>query len=344
MDTEVKLPRGFKCIEIIKSLKGPRFLTIMRSSVRNIPCGTILVAERKSGQILAVNNLGRRVLISGLNDPTSIYIYRGSIYIGESDQVSRYNLNNPNHGQVITKLPTGGRHQTKTVLIHNDKLYVSIGSSCNSCVEKDPHRAVVMEFNLDGSNPKIFSSGLRNSVGLAVNPWTHQIWASTNGRDDLGDQIPPDTIDILHDDTFYGWPYCHGGSIPDPDLHRANACLVPQPVVKIQAHSAPLGLVFYDPLDISLPRGFDQGLYVALHGSWNRSKLIGYSILFIPLDNQGKVSGPSRIFAQWPVKSETQSISNILTSPVRPVGLAFGSCGLYMSDDSHGSIYLISKT
>ncbi len=330
------LQQGFQCETVARDLRDPRFILFL-----NDGCGsqTLLVAERGRGRIVAVSDVGEvKPLVTGLHDPTSLAVSDGKLYIGEASEVSRFDLKCCANGVCLSNgvvlvdgLPTSGNHTTRTVLIHNNHIYVSVGSTCNSCVEEDPRRAVVLQFDLDGQNETIFSSGLRNSVGLAVNPWTGQLWATTNARDWLGDDQPPDTIDELHSATFYGWPFCHAGRIPDPQLASPQSCQdVPKPVVDIQAHSAPLGLAFYDPRNPLSPPGFARGLYVALHGSWNRTVPTGHSILFVPMDEEGRVSGASTTFAQW-------------SERVRPVGLAFGPRGLYVSDDRQGDIYLLSR-
>jgi len=337
----------FRVRRVGSGLDAPRFMAFLPSSnPRTEGCGTLLVAERGSGNILrgtlipgaAEQQIRFLPLKQGLNAPTSLSVHQGWVYVGESDRVSKFQLSDPSRSEVLVQgLPQSG-HSTKTVLVHGDRLYVSIGSSCNSCVETDPKRAAVLEYGLDGSGGSVYSSGLRNSVGLAVNPWTGDIWATTNGRDHLGDDSPPDTVDVLRRGAFYGWPHCHGGEVPDPDLGEEDACeSLPAPAVRLPAHSAPLGLAFHDPLSPMAAPGFPRGLYVALHGSWNRSKPSGHSIVTIPLDTRGRVvpGGTHQSVVQWP---ET----------VRPAGLVFAgghncgeSGGLYVSDDRNGTIYLL---
>jgi glucose/arabinose dehydrogenase len=220
------------------------------------------------------------------------------------------------------------------VLIGPDgKLYVSIGSSCNVCVETDPHRASVWVYNPDGSDGHRYVYGLRNAVGMAINPITHEIWVTNNGRDLLGDNTPPETIYALREGANYGWPSCHAGDIIDPDFGSPGACNgVEQPLVKMQAHSAPLGLAFYTAKEF--PASY-RGLFVAFHGSWNRSVPTGYKVIFLPLDSAGHIAGPPQDFATGWLHNGTMS--------GRPVGLAVGPDGaLYVSDDSAGLVYRIS--
>jgi glucose/arabinose dehydrogenase len=199
-------------------------------------------------------------------------------------------------------------------------------------------RATVWVYTIDGSGGTLFSRGLRNAVGLAINPWNQHIWATNNGRDNLGDNLPPDTINTLQDGGNYGWPICHAGDIIDPDLGHPGDCQgVVQPLVKLQAHSAPLGLAFYSASGASAFPSAYRGLFVALHGSWNRSVPTGYKVIFIPVNTQGQVAGPPQDFATGWLTSQ----NNVLG---RPVGLAVGPDGaLYISDDTGGVIYRIAS-
>jgi glucose/arabinose dehydrogenase len=240
---------------------------------------------------------------------------------------------------LIPNLPTSGQHTTRTVLLGPDgRIYVAIGSTCNVCDESDAHRAAVWVYQPDGSGGKLYAKGLRNAVGLAVNPWNKQIWATNNGRDLLGDDTPPEPVYALQDGGDYGWPRCNAGDLIDPDYGKPGACDdVVQPLVKMQAHSAPLGLAFYQA---SQGEGFPaayRGLFIAFHGSWNRSVPTGYKVIFVLLNDRGVVSATPRDFATgWLVSGKASG---------RPVGLTVGPDGaLYVSDDSGGRIYRIAYT
>jgi glucose/arabinose dehydrogenase len=141
---------------------------------------------------------GRKVVVSGLNDPTSLVFYKGALYVGEQSRISRFTLGPDlqvtSKQVIVPDLPTGGNHTTHTVLVGSDgNLYVSIGSTCNVCIESDSHRAAVWVYHLDGSGGRLYARGLRNAVGMAINPWNKQIWVTNNGRDNMGDNTPPDT-------------------------------------------------------------------------------------------------------------------------------------------------------
>lgn len=345
---QLRLPAGFHAALFASGLHTPRFATFG-------PDGTLYVAEEGSGQVVALLDPGHTghatravVVAGGLKGPTSLAWFQGALYVGAFDRVVRLTMG-PDHvatrqDVVIPNLPTGGNHVTRTVLFGTDgQLYVSIGSTCNNCVEADPRRAVVMVFAADGSGGRVYARGMRNAVGMAVNPWTGEIWVTDNGRDLLGDNTPPDTIYALQDGGNYGWPRCQAGTIIDPDLGQAGACAgVVQPLVDLQAHSAPLGLAFYGGPAASASGGalaFPtawRGLFVAFHGSWNRSVPTGYKVVFIPLDGTGHVAGPVRDFA-------TGWLGANGVASGRPVGVTVGPDGaLYVTDDAAGHVYRIT--
>jgi glucose/arabinose dehydrogenase len=279
------------------------------------------------------------VVASGLEHPSSVDFYQGALYVGEDSRITRLTLGADHmatgRAVVVPSLPAGGRHTTRTVLVGPDgRLYVSIGSSCDDCVESDPHRAAVWVYNLDGSGGRLYARGLRNAVGMAVNPSTRAIWVTDNGRDMLGDNVPPETIYALQDGGNYGWPFCHAGTIVDPQIGHPGDCNgVLQPLVRMQAHSAPLGLAFYT--GESFPPAW-RGLYVAFHGSWNRSVPTGYKVIFLPLDTAGRITGPPQDFATGWLHSD-ESVSG------RPVGLAVSPDGaLYVTDDYAGDVYRVT--
>ncbi len=334
------LPQGFRGTLFASGLQGPRFITFG-------PDGTLFVAERATGRVLALpdpNHSGSVrapvVVADGLQDPTSLsFAPDGSLYVGEASRVSRFTLGRDlkatNKQIIVPDLPTGGNHVTRTVLLGPDgQLYVSIGSTCNDCVESDPHRAAVWVYPANGGPGRLYARGLRNAVGMAINPWNQQVWVTNNGRDLLGDDTPPETVYALQDGGNYGWPRCHAGNIVDPDLGHPGDCNgVIAPLVKMQAHSAPLGLAFYNAN--LFPQQF-HGLFVAFHGSWNRSVPTGYKVIFVPLDGQGNVAGAPQDFLTGLLTSENKVLG-------RPVGLAVGPDGaLYVSDDAGGRVYRIT--
>ena len=334
---QLHLPLGFSASVYAAGLHTPRFMTFG-------PGGALYVADSGAGNIVRLT--GARsgqpahatVVISGLDNPTSLaFAPDGTLYIGGQSRVTLVRFDT--HGAVASRvaiipLPSSGNHITRTVLLGPDgRIYVSIGSTCNDCFETDPHRAAVWVWNADGGGGRIYAKGLRNAVGMAINPWNGQIWVTDMGRDYMGDNAPSDTIYTLQDGGNYGWPVCQAGTIVDPDLGHPGSCDgVMQPLVNLQAHSAPLGLAFYQagPFPTSW-----HGLFVAFHGSWNRSVPTGYKVVFIPLDAHGNVAGPVRDFATGWLHGNSAS--------GRPVGVTVGPDGaLYVSDDKAGLVYRIA--
>jgi len=337
-DASLTLPAGFRADVFASGLDAPRFMSVG-------PAGALLVTERGSGNIVALRDpehtgkaTERTVIASGLEQPTSVDYADGKLYVGETSHITRFSLDAALKASdklaLIPNLPDSGQHTTRTVVMGPDgNLYVAVGSSCNVCNESDPRRAAVWVYQPNGSGGRLYSKGLRNAVGLAVNPWNKQVWATNNGRDLMGDDTPPETVNALQDGADFGWPRCHAGDIVDPDFGKAGSCDgVAHPLVKMQAHSAPLGLAFYQGADF--PTQY-RGLFVAFHGSWNRSVPTGYKVVFIPLDENGKVSGQPQDFATgWLVSGKALG---------RPVGLTVGADGaLYVSDDTGGRIYRIT--
>lgn len=337
----IKLPAGFQISIYAKGLSTPRFMTIG-------PGGSLLVANRQSNSVVALppgssptQAAQARTLITGLNEPTSLDMHAGYLYIGERTSVARVKLGSDLKAgsieRIITGIPKSADHTTRTVLIGTDnRIYLSIGSDCNNCQETDPILASVRVYNLDGSHGKLFAKGLRNAVGLAINPWNKQIWATDNGRDELGDNVPPETVYNLIDQGDYGWPRCHAGNIPDPQFGTsATACRgVQKPLLEMQAHSAPLGLTFYTATMKQFPEQFRNSLYIAFHGSWNRTTPTGYKVVRVPLKD-GKVAGLTEDFA-----SGWLTASNTVIG--RPTGVTIAPDGsLFVSDDTYNVIYHI---
>ena len=343
-----KAPPGFRISVFAENVDSARMMVFS-------PGGVLLVSETGEGKVVALSDpkhAGRAErtadVLSRLNEPHGLAFYEGKLYVAENDKVRRYDWDEAklraSNPVKIADLPSGGGHSTRTLLFHGGKMYVSAGSSCNVCIEKDSRRAAVMEFNPDGSGQKIFAKGLRNAVGLAVNPKSGTVWATVNGRDWLGDDLPPDVIvDLGQSGGDFGWPYCYGDRVPDPDFTKPgdNRCQsVVEPKVQMQAHSAPLGLAFYE--GTMFPAEYRNNIYVAFHGSWNRSIPTGYKVVRIKLDEKGQPAGGAQDFITgWLAPGETKKSRWM----GRPVGIVFADDGsMYLSDDSGGVIYRITYT
>lgn len=337
----IHVPPGFQVEVFAQGLSGPRFITFG-------PDGRLYVADRGNGRIAALSDDDQdgqadtiQTFADNLNSPHSLVFHDDAWYVGVPTGVIRLQDTDSDgvadsRQTLIDDYPTSG-HSTRTVLFLPDgRMVVSIGSSCNLCAEEDQRRAAIVVYDgPDAGGEQIFASGLRNAVGLALHPETGDLWATNNGRDLLGDDLPPETVYIVREGENYGWPLCHAGDIVDPDMGYAGACQsVVAPVVKMQAHSAPLGLAFYT--GDQFPSEYRGDLFVAFHGSWNRSTPTGYKVIRIPL-NGSEPAGPPVDFATGWLDLE----ANVAYG--RPVGLAVGADGaLYVSDDKGGFIYRIS--
>lgn len=211
-------------------------------------------------------------------------------------------------------------------VLPDGNLLLSIGSSCDVCLEADPRRAAISHVTSDGA-VRVYMTGLRNAVGLWVDPATGRAWATNMGRDMLGDHRPPETLYEVIDGTDAGWPRCHAGSIIDPDFGGADSCSgVVQPAATFGAHMAPLALV-----------GWEDHLMIAFHGSWNSTTKVGYAVWWLPWD--GAPAGDAEPFATGFLPQGAQDALG------RPAGLAVGADGaLYVSDDKAGFIYRITRT
>ena len=234
---------------------------------------------------------------------------------------------------LLDGLPDDGGHWTRSLAMGADgDLYLSIGSRCNACEEADPRRATVLRINPETAATSIFAKGLRNTVGLAFSADGKTLWGSDNGRDMLGDDLPPEEINQLVADGDYGWPYCYGKQIPDPDLGSQQRCAQTISAdIEMPAHSAPLGIAFGDRL--KAPAAYRDSLFVAFHGSWNRSVPTGYKLIRIPFDN-GQPGKPKEFLSGWLEDGKAWG------RPVAPVVGPDGS--LYLSDDRADAIYRIS--
>lgn len=331
------LPAGFSISIFAKDLPGARVLVFD-------PAGNLWVSRTTAGAItlLEIQNgivVKRTDVLKGLRNPHGLVFDPAdpaALYFAEENRISRFAVNGGGAPEKITDLPSGGGHFTRTLLFGADgKLYVSAGSSCNVCVESDARRAAVFSLNKDGSDLQEVASGLRNSVFLINHPTTGKIWATEMGRDLLGDNVPPDEVNIIDQGGDYGWPYCYAKNVHDDffDPRRTVSCQDKIPSqIDIQAHSAPLGLAFV-PNGSSWPEEYRGNLLVAFHGSWNRSVPTGYKVVSYRFDGQDNPLAAEDFIAGWLVGASVLG---------RPVALVFEGDALYLSDDKAGVIYKIS--
>lgn len=337
----ISLPQGFHFTVFAEELPGARMLEVT-------DYGDILVSLPNAGTIVLLMRDengdgkadGRVELISDLTRPHGVDTHQGWLYIAEADAIGKIGFNSIDrttsgvYERIVTGLPLGGNHWSRTVKIGPDaRMYVSVGSSCNVCIENDPRRAAILRFGLDGSGSEIFASGLRNTVGFDWRPDTGLLYGVDNGRDLLGDDFPPCELNVIERGGFYGWPYANGNRIPDPDLGEGRELEIRDSVAPVHgfaAHTAPLGMTFLR--NGQLPENYRQALLVALHGSWNRSERQGYEVVSLHFQEDGGIL--ERKFATG-FEIDDDVIG-------RPVDVAEGIDGeIYISDDYTGMVYRV---
>lgn len=272
-------------------------------------------------------------IMTDLSVPHGVAFAGDVLYVAETHRILRLPVWwDGKSAQELAQLAGGEQHATRTLAVGPDNgLYASIGSSCDVCVESNPQRATVWRFELDGSGGAPFARGLRNAVGLAWEPATGRLWATDNERNELGEEIPPDELDVLRAGGDYGWPACWGQRTVDPTFGSPERCAGTEPpALELPAHSAPLGLAFYD--GDRFPPEYRGGLFVALHGSALRENAVGYNVLYVPMEN-GQPGAPREFARGWLVGDDSWG------RPVAPFVSRDGS--LYVTDDKAGAVYRI---
>ena len=296
-----------------------------------------------------------QVVIDNLDQPHGIEFLHFDdgykMYIATINAITSYDYDeghqNATNPVKIVDLPKDGLHTTRTLSKTNingeQKLLVSIGSSCNICNETDSRHAAIMILNPDGSQFETYATGLRNSVFLTTRDGTNEIWATENGRDLLGDDLPPDEINIIEGGSNYGWPLCYGQNIHDTNFSHdpTDPCSTGATVashIDLQAHSAPLGLDFF-PAGGVWPDDLVGDLLVAYHGSWNRSEPTGYKIVRFNLDKLGQEKSRTDFITGW-LQPDNNSLGRPVDILIEPNG------NIYISDDKQGVglIYLLQYT
>jgi len=347
-------PEGFTVTKFADGFENPRWTYIApnndifvvesgtRTSKNQI---TILRDKDKDGEFET-----REIFIKDLNKPFGMLVLKDFFYIANTDGLYRYPYkNNPlkldTKGTKILELPAGGynNHWTRNIISNSEgtKIYVSVGSGSNvgeNGMDKESRRAAILEINPDGTGEKIYAAGIRNPVGMDWNPINKELWTAVNERDELGDDLVPDYVTSVKRDGFYGWPYSYYGNIPDPRMKGERKDLVAKaivPDVPVGAHTASLGLAFYTKN--SFPAKYKNGIFVGQHGSWNRAKISGYKVVFVPFAN-GKPSGKPEDFL-------TGFVSNADKAEVygRPVAVTVTPDGsLLVNDDSGNTIWKVT--
>jgi glucose/arabinose dehydrogenase len=335
----IKLPPGFQVQTYADGVDNARSMTLG-------PNGTLFVGTREAGRVYAVvdRDLDHRaetvkVIATGLTAPNGVAFRRGSLYVAEQSRVLRFDdimkqLDAPPKPIVVNaSLPDRSEHGWKFIAFSpDDWLYVPIGAPCNVCESSDPRFATITRMRPDGSEFQIYARGIRNSVGFDWQPGTNVLWFTDNGRDYLGDDRPPDELNRApQPGLHFGFPGCHGTNSADPEFHEPPCKSSATPAAELGPHVAALGMRFYT--GSSFPAEWSHGVFIAEHGSWNRSQPVGYRVTFVPID--GEHAGKPHVFAEGWLKGGI--------AWGRPVDVEVLSDGsLLVSDDKADAIYRIS--
>ena len=325
---------GFAVSVYAEGLTGARFMVLG-------PDGVPYLSLTRQGRVVKLPDRdgdGRAdsviTVARGLDIPHGLAFRGDTLYVAETNRVVRFVPGVTTPQVVVADLPHGDGHFTRTIVFgpRDGKLYVSVGSSCNICDERDARRAAVLRFNPDGSGGEVFAHGLRNSVGLAFDPATGELWGTNNDRDLLGDDLPPDRINILQQGGNYGWPQCYLPGHPNPEYPGADCGHLAEPALTFQAHSAPLGITF--STGTQFPPEYRGGAFVAYHGSWNRSVPTGYKVVYVRQEGGRPVSITDFLVGFLP--------DGVATPWARPVDVLVAKDGsLLVSDDYGGRIFRV---
>lgn len=351
-----KVPTGFKVEKLADDFKHPRTtyvtpngdLFVTESNTFNSADRITLLRDADKNGTYEV----RKVFAENLKLPYGVLIINDRFYVALTNGLYVYpyktsDLKLQDKGRKIVELPAGGynNHWTRNIITNQnqDKIYISVGSASNAGeygLEKEIRRASILEVNLDGSGEIVYGSGLRNPVGMDWNPVDGTLWTAVNERDNLGDGLVPDYVTHVKKSAFYGWPYSYFGKIEDPRLKGMRPDLVEKaivPDVAVGNHTASLGLAFY--VGNKFPEKYRNGIFVAQHGSWNKSSFSGYKVVFIPFKD-GKPSGPPEDFMTGFIADHEKA--KVYGRPSAVTNLPDGS--LLVNDDSGNVLWRISYT
>lgn len=340
--SKLKLPEGFKIAFYAKDVVNARSLAVSDD-------GTVFVGTLKGNNVYALVDADKDgvaekkyTVASGMHSPNGVAFHNGSLYIAEVNKIWRIDniessLKNPAKPIPVSDgFPSEEHHGWKYISFGPDgKLYVPVGAPCNICNdnEKDPRFASIMRLNADGSELEVYAHGIRNSVGFTWHPDTKELWFTDNGRDELGDDLPPDELNIaVKKDENFGYPYCHAGNIRDPEFGKERDCSeFKAPAAKLTPHGASLGIKFNT--GNMFPAKYHNMAFVAEHGSWNRSKPVGYRVMLVTADSNA-VKSYEPFIDGWLNNGEAWG---------RPVDVLFLKDGsLLISDDHANAVYRVT--
>ncbi|NPT38154.1 PQQ-dependent sugar dehydrogenase [Paraburkholderia xenovorans] len=335
----IKLPPGFHIEVLSDVVPSARAMALSPKGILYIGSldGHVYALELQNGHVSA-----RHVIASGLETPAGVAWRDGALYVSAVSKILRFDaidthLNDPpKPAVVIDTLPTETHHGWKFIAFGPDgKLYVPQGAPCNVCLKDRNRFGLIGRMDPDGSHYEVAARGIRNSVGFAWHPVTHELWFTDNGRDLLGDDVPDDKLNRApRAGMDFGFPYCHGGDTPDPEFGKDHPCSAfTPPAVKLGAHVAALGMRFYS--GSMFPAAYRNTIFIAEHGSWNRSKKVGYRVVHVITDPDGN-NARQEVFAEgWlqPGESEWGRPADVLPLP---------DGSLLISDDYAGAVYRVT--
>lgn len=338
----LKLPPGFVIEIYADSIENARSMCMS-------PSGILYVGNRSGKNVFALKDTDgdnvidqKFVILKEGNMPNGVAFKDGHLYVAEVNRILKFEnieakLSAPGNPIVIyDKYPAEKHHGWKFIAFGPDnKLYVPVGAPCNICESKDAVFNSITRMNADGSGMEIVHSGIRNTVGFTWHPITGHIWFTDNGRDLMGDDVPECELNVAPNDSLhFGYPYCHQGDIPDPEFGLKRKCseFIP-PAAKLGPHTAPLGLKFYS--GDNFPSEYKNSLFVARHGSWNRSKKSGYDIVQVIFKEDGSVKAVKPFITGW-LNEQTDDVWG------RPVDIFCTSDGsMLISDDYANVVYRV---
>ncbi len=337
----LNLPDGFQ-ISVFAEVNNARSLAMS-------PSGTIFVGNRRGDKVYALqdedNDFKAETIVvidSGLSSPNGVAFRDGDLYVAEINRILKYpdvenDLANPPSPEVVYgDYPTEEHHGWKYIAFGPDgMLYVPVGAPCNNCLSDDEVFASITRLDVNGGEPEVYAHGVRNSVGFDWHPDSGELWFTDNGRDNLGDSIPPCELNFVSEaGQHFGYPFCHGGDISDPEFGDQRPCEdFRKPAFRFEAHTAPLGMTFYT--GNMFPAEYKGDIIVAQHGSWNRSNKVGYRLMRLTIE--GNEATSATVFADGWLDEATQ---NQWGRPVDVLQLPDGS--VLVSDDQAGLVYRIS--
>jgi glucose/arabinose dehydrogenase len=342
---QLQLPDGFAIEVFADELENPRMLAVG-------PDDSVYVSRPMRDDVVRLSDEdgdgradARTTAISGIDGVHGLAIHEGQMYLAAVTAVHVAPLADDGTlgapSVLIDDLPDGGQHPNRTIAVGPDgMLYVSIGSSCDACMESNPEHATLLQIALDGSGRRVFARGLRNTIGFGFHPETDALWGSDHGSDFRGNELPPDELNRIVEDADYGWPYCFGDRRVDPvimappEMSKAAYCAMTEPAaLEYPAHSAPIGLAFYD--GAQFPERYRGDAFVVFRGSWNRYPATGYKVVRVRFED-GEPSAVEDFVSGFLIEDGRAHFARL-------AGVAIAGDGaLLVSDDTNGIVYRVA--